>query len=139
MPADLGARVCQFWTFLGDSISSHRVLSILWKVGKCSRKRKHRPSHGRSWDLRRPDVSGDKHGRAKRDDYIPSCLHPRSAQPCPQGSPTPLLSSQSLSCSIVLVQLTFLFIICFYILATWQGSASRSATHKLQNLKLLKI
>lgn len=133
-----------FWTFLDNPISSHRVLStLLWDMGECSRKIKHWPSRGRSWALRRQDVSGDKCGKTKRDDYV---LH-SSLPPSPFGaslSPgvlrhTPVLSSQPSFCSIALVQLTCLFIICFYILVTWPGSASRFATHKLQDLKLLKI
>lgn len=52
---------------------------------------------------------------------------------------TRILSSQPSSYNIGLVQLTFPFIICFYILATCQGSASCFATHKLQDWKLLKI
>lgn len=69
--------------------------------------------------------------------HVLPCLHPCSVRSCLQGSQTH--THPVLSASIALVQLTFLFIICFYILATWQGSASRFATHKLHDSKLLKI
>lgn len=74
LPAHLGARVCWFWTFLDDPISSHRVLStLLWNVGKCCRKIKHQPSARRSCDLRRQDVLEDQHRRTVFCGL--SCLH----------------------------------------------------------------
>ena len=142
LPADLGTGVCRFWTFLDDPISSHRVLStLLWNMGKCSRKIKHWPSPRRSHNLGRQDVSGDQHGRTKSDDYVLRSFllpSPFGVALYPGFSET-LLSSQLSSRRNALVQLTFLFIACFYILATWRGNASRFSTHKLQDWKLLKI
>lgn len=70
---------------------------------------------------------------------ILSCLRPHAVLHCTLASQRPLLSSQPLSRRIALVQLTFLFNICVYVPATWQGSASCFSTHKLQDWKLLKI
>lgn len=108
LPADLGARVCWFWTFIDDPISSHRVLStLMWNESEYSRKIKYWPSCGRSWALRRQDVSGDKYGKTEMImSCILPCLHPHSACPCPWGSQThthPVLSGfilQHWACSV---------------------------------------